>query len=182
MAQVAFRGQLTERDIQKVTWAGLRPQVAVCSLLVIGMYLFAESVSGFRGFVIDPLGEVVALVPIIGLLIFYYLFLRSFARRSWQQNRFMHEVLTGSVSDEGFEVNSGPYSRVNAPWSFFVRYREAGDVLLIFVAPNLTYYLLPHLFASRDEFEAAREIVKRHLPRKASRRRIGSGEEEVRPS
>jgi hypothetical protein len=166
MKRVEFRGHLTEADLRIVFATLLRRQTAVVGVFLLAVCLFMQSLNGFRTFTTDPLAEVISLAPIGAFIFFMGLYSRYLALRWWQQNKFMREELTGAVSDDGLEWHSGSYMHVAAPWTFFVRYREARNVILVFNAPGSAYYFLPHLFASQSDFEAAREIIRRSVPRR----------------
>jgi hypothetical protein len=166
MKRVGFRGHLTEADLRVVFATLMRRQTAVVGFILLAVYVFVESLNGFRDYTTDPLAAVISFAPIGCGILFIVWYSRRLATRWWQQNKFMREELTGAVSDEGLEWHSGSYMHVAAPWTFFVRYQEARNVILIFNAPGSAYYFLPHLFASQSDFEAAREIIRRNLARR----------------
>jgi hypothetical protein len=87
---------------------------------------------------------------------------RLAARKAWRTNASLRAAFSGSISTAGITWQ-GAFGQVNFPWDALYGYKKRGEIVLVYVAVNQAYFLLPRFFSSTADWEAAWGMIRARL-------------------
>lgn len=85
-------------------------------------------------------------------------------RSRWRRFRLEGRPFERTLAEEGIE-SCTPDSRQTMRWTFFSKYRQSDEMLLLYWDPPTMFWYCPRrFFASDDDWRAALDLVARNLP------------------
>lgn len=168
---IRFEGRLDEALQRRAQRLALRGALPLWALYVLaGLALAAGSVLAF---LLDLL-VAGALVFSLGVLASLVLTLYEVVvRRTGQADLPAGGRFEGTLDEEALRIAS-PAGRTEIRWERFERWKAGRGLLLLYESSRLFHVLAAELFATPEDWRAARALVAGNVPssRKAERRRL----------
>ncbi|MGH1392815.1 MAG: YcxB family protein [Trichormus sp.] len=104
------------------------------------------------------------------LMVLYFLVLIPKLRerqikRAWESNKMIKGEISGVVDQDSI-IWRNAYGETRYPWEVLLKYREALDMILIYIAINQVLILPHNFFQSEEDWQQFRQIVIEKLPKK----------------
>src|SRR5215475_13143527 len=146
MREIAFAGQLTERDFGHINLLAARKTWLVIAGVCLTMLAAFLTFGGWREVLDDPMHALPAFVPFALLGILIYPLHRLTVRRHWRSNKVLQQPVRGAVSDEGIRWEVGELSTMRVPWELLHGYRSGPSLVVVYQGVNQVFYFFRHYF------------------------------------
>jgi len=83
-------------------------------------------------------------------------------RYHYKRSPYLSEPLKGSVTKNGI-ITEVPSGKSETPWPNFIKFKSTEDLMLLYIAPNAFKTLSKEFFASSEDWEKARQLVRNGL-------------------
>jgi len=157
-----FRGKLTEQQYCRIQWLASRKMILGAGLVMIAMVAMNLASGGAQVIARDPWNNVVRLIFVFGLGLLLIFGPRWQARRQYRSNKAIQGELSGAITDAGFEFRT-EVGQARYRWDQVLMAKIATDVALIYTSSRVAFYLPQNFFASREAWESALTIVRKHV-------------------
>ncbi|PQO35580.1 YcxB family protein [Blastopirellula marina] len=161
---IVASGTLTRDDLKTIYRALAYNPRTITALLFFSIAFFAVFLFPF-----DSLRRLLTgVICLIAFLLLAVLFLESlyYLQPYWRTQRAnmgtTPQPLQYRLDDAGLQIEWGG-NQSQIPWSSFTRLQASGELLILYMAPNGWVALPAHFFATRDEFLAARGLIRQRL-------------------
>lgn len=168
---IRFEGRLDDSLHRRTQRLALRGELPAWVLYALaGLALAAGSALAF---LLDRL-VAGALVFSLGILASLVLTLYEvLARRTGPAELRAGGRIEGSLDEDALRITT-PHGRAEIPWDRFQRWKAGRGLLLLYESSRLFHVLAPDLFATPEDWRAARALVAQKIPssQAADRRRL----------
>ena len=166
MTEIQFAGQLTENDFRRIQSLAMRKIYAVLGAIFVLLVVMNLASGSWHQFATDPRGAFVTWLPILIFIPAMALIQSFVVRRHWRNNKTIQLPTRGGVSEEAITWNVKDVSSSRFAWDMLLKYRESDALVLVYQSLNQVLYFPRHYFATQEDWEAFRSLVRAKLRRK----------------
>jgi hypothetical protein len=160
--EITFSAQLTEAEFLKIQRAVSPRFLRYLPWLILGAFGMVLLTADLRKLIERPLSNLPG--PLFSLFVAVLVLVgpRLAARKTWRTNASLRAAFSGSVSTAGITWQ-GAFGQGSFPWDALYGFKKRGEIVLVYVAVNQAYFLLPRFFASPADWSAACAMIRSNL-------------------
>jgi YcxB-like protein len=165
---VNISGTYTANDLVSAAWVHLRPRrnLGIVGIVLVLLALLAVWLS-FFGAHAESSGWAKWVLPsaLLYLALAFGVGIPYKARRAYKQRKDLQRQCSFSWSNAGLYFSTEGMAGTK-PWADYLKWKEGGEVILLYLSDNLYQAIPKRFFASESDLLEFREFLSQQVPRR----------------
>lgn len=162
--EVTFAGAVSLQDFRRAQsldgrhrWFSLTVLGLIALMLLSQLYFLLSD--GFS------LTTVTTSLPLLVLLVFFWVFLRYQIDNAWKKSQALFAAISGKITADRVQYNTAK-SESQIGWDLFQKYKIAPDMVLLYQTSSAFNVFPRHFFKTEADWAAFTQLVQQQLAKK----------------